>query len=310
LPAAHQTSNYDFVSKRKLWYTISSILIIPCIIFIALGGLKLGIDFTGGSLFELAFEKPPVVSEMRQTLKEIDEEKFSDAIISNMKDDTGQEIISIRSKAIDDREQVAIFDAMKTSFGNFEQIRVEVVGPTIGDELRSKALWATLIVMGMIVLYISFRFSLDYAICGIIALFHDVLFVLGSFAILGKFMGVEIDSLFVTALLSVAGFSIHDTIVTFDRIRENAGDMGRGKSFAEVANDSINQTLHRSINTSITTMFPLLTLSFFGGVTIKYFSLAMLIGILAGAYSSIFVASPLLVSWKQMTRPDTHGSRA
>ena len=310
MPAVHQTTDYQFVSKRKLWYLISAVVIIPCIVFIALGGLKLGIDFTGGSLFELAFEKPPKVSEMRQTLKEIDSEKFSDAQISNLKDDAGDEITSIRSKSIDDLEQVKIFSAIEAKYGKFSQVRVEVVGPTVGEELRSKAIWATLIVMGMIVLYISFRFSLDYAVCGIIALFHDVIVVAGSFAMLGYFRGVEIDSLFVTALLSVAGFSIHDTIVTFDRIRENAGDMGRGKSFAEVANDSINQTLHRSINTSLTTMFPLLTLSFFGGVTIKYFSLAMLIGILAGAYSSIFVASPLLVSWKQISRPDTHGSRA
>jgi preprotein translocase subunit SecF len=298
----HQTTNYDFVSRRKLWYGISMIFIIPALTFFLMGGLKLGIDFTGGSLFELAFKKSPTVAEMRQTLQSVDKEKFSDAQISLMKDDTQQEIISIRSKPIDDKEQVAIFDALKAKMGEFQQVRVEVVGPTVGAELRSKAVWATLFVMGMIVLYISFRFSFDYAMCGIIALAHDVIIVLGAFSMLGYFYNVEVDSLFVTALLTVAGFSIHDTIVTFDRLRENVGDMGRGKSFSQVANESINQTIARSMNTSLTTMFPLLTLTVFGGVTIKYFSLAMLIGIIVGTYSSIFVATSLLVTWRTMTR--------
>ena len=298
----HQTTNYDFVSKRKLWYTISLIMIIPSLVFFLMGGLKLGIDFTGGSLFELAFKKSVTVAEMRKTLQSVDKEKFSDAQISILKDDTQQEIVSIRSKAIDDVEQIAIFDALKAEMGQFEQVRVEVVGPTVGAELRSKAIWATLIVMGMIVLYVSFRFSLDYAVCGIIALFHDAIIVLGVFSMLGMFYNVEIDSLFVTALLTVIGFSIHDTIVTYDRVRENSGDMGRGKTFSQVANDSINQTISRSINTSLTTMFPLLTLTIFGGVTIKYFSLAMLIGIVVGTYSSIFVATSLLVTWRTMTR--------
>ena len=302
MTAVHQTTNYDFVSRSKLWYVISLLVIAPCLAFFLMGGLKLGIDFTGGSLFELDFKKTPTVAEMRATLQSVDKEKFSDVQVSRLKDDTGAEIVSIRSKSVDDKEQVKIFDELESKFGEFSQVRVEVVGPTIGDELRSKAVLATIIVMGMIVLYMSFRFSFDYAICGIIALFHDVIIVLGAFSMVGYFGGVEIDSLFVTALLTVAGFSIHDTIVTFDRIRENAGDMGRGKSFSQVANDSINQTLARSINTSVTTMFPLLTLSIFGGVTIKFFSLAMLIGILAGGYSSIFVASPLLVSLRSLTK--------
>lgn len=298
----HQVLHLDIVSKRKLWYTIALAMVIPSLVFFLMGGLKLGIDFTGGSMFELAFKKPPEVAAMRAELKKINAEKFSDAQITKLSDDTGQEIISIRSKSIDDQEQVATFDALKNQFGEFSQVRVEVVGPTVGAELRSKATWATLIVMGMIVLYVSFRFSLDYALCGIAALFHDVIIVLGVFSALGYFLGVEIDSLFVTALLTVAGFSIHDTIVTFDRVRENAGDMGRGKTFAQVTNDSINQTITRSINTSVTTMFPLLTLTLFGGVTIRYFSLAMLIGIVVGTYSSIFVASPLLVTWREMNR--------
>lgn len=302
MSAVHQTTHYDFMSKRKLWYAISLGMLIPGLIFFFMGGLKLGLDFTGGSLFELAFKKPMTVNAVRETLQATDKEKFSDAQISILKDDTGKEIVAVKSKPVDDREQIKVFDALKKTHGEFEQVRVEVVGPSVGGELTQKAILSTLVVMAMIVLYISFRFSLDYAVCGIIALAHDVMIVVGIFSMLGYFFGVEVDSLFVTAILTVAGFSIHDTIVTFDRVRENSGDMGRGKSFADVANDSINQTLVRSVNTSLTVMFPLFTLTLFGGVTIKYFALAMLIGIMVGVYSSIFVASPMLVDWRTLTR--------
>lgn len=300
-----QTTHYDIISKRKLWYLISVVLLVPGLIFLFMGGLKLGIDFTGGSMFELAFKSPPALSELRTELQKIDKETFSDVQVSELKDPSGKTITSIRSKPVDNKEQVKIFKDFKSKFGDFEQIRVEVVGPTVGNELQSKAIMSTLVVMAMIVLYLSFRFSLDYAICAIICLFHDVMTVLGIFAMMGYFMGTEIDSLFVTAILTVAGFSVHDTIVTFDRIRENAGDMGRGKTFADVANDSINQTIARSMNTSLTTMFPLFCLTFFGGTTIKYFSLAMLLGIIIGTYSSIFVASPLMVTWREIANPSS-----
>ena len=310
MSAVHQVTHIDFVSKRKIWYALSLAMLIPGIIFFMMGGLKLGLDFTGGALFELAFEKPPTVSAVRETLQTSLPEKFSDAQVAALQDDSGQAIISVKSKPIDNLEQVKVFDALKKNHGTFQQVRVEVVGPSVGGELTQKAILSTIVVMGMIVLYISIRFSFDYAATGIIALAHDVMIVVGIFAMLGHFFGIEVDSLFVTAILTVAGFSIHDTIVTFDRVRENAGDMGRGKIFAEVANDSINQTLARSINTSLTVMFPLFTLTFFGGVTIKYFAMAMLIGIICGVYSSIFVASPLLVDWRAITKPSTRGRRA
>ena len=303
-------THYDIISKRGLWFAISIILLVPGTIFLLLGGLKYGLDFTGGSSFELAFRKPPVITQLRQDLQTIDKETFSDVHITEQKDPAGKTITAIRSKAINNKEQVHIFKELTSKYGDFEQVRVEVVGPTVGDELKSKSIWATLIVMGMIVLYLSFRFSLDYAVCAVVCIFHDVLTVLGIFAILGYFMGVEIDSLFVTAILTVAGFSVHDTIVTFDRIRENAGDMGRGKTFAQVANDSINQTIVRSMNTSLTVMFPLFCLTLFGGSTIHYFSLAMLLGIVIGTYSSIFVASPLLVTWREIASPTHRGKAA
>lgn len=310
MSAIHQTTHYDFLSKRKIWYAISLAMLIPGMIVFFMGGLKLGLDFTGGSLFELAFKTPPGITQVRETLQATLPEKFSDAQIASLKDDAGQEIISVKSKPIDNLEQVKTFDALKKKFGEFQQVRVEVVGPSVGGELTQKAIMSTIVVMAIIVVYISIRFSFDYAICGIIALAHDVLIVIGIFAILGKYFGIEVDSLFVTAVLTVAGFSIHDTIVTFDRVRENVGDTGRGRTFAEIANDSINQTLARSINTSLTVMFPLFTLTFFGGVTIKYFAMAMLIGIFCGVYSSIFVANPLLVDWRHLVNPSSRGRRA
>ena len=148
----HQTTNYDFVSKRKLWYAISMVFIIPSLAFFLMGGLKMGIDFTGGSLFELAFKKTPTVAQMRTALQTVDKEKFSDAQVSLLTDDTQQEIVSIRSKSIDDKEQVALFAEIEKEMGEFEQVRVEVVGPTVGAELREKAAWATGCVMLMIVL--------------------------------------------------------------------------------------------------------------------------------------------------------------
>jgi preprotein translocase subunit SecF len=299
---AHKTSfDLKVIPHRKLWFAISAAMMVPAIIFLLMGGLKPGLDFTGGSMLELAFKKVPAVSDMRTELQSFDKERFSDVVVTKLQNPDSSEYISIRSKPIDNNEQVKVFEALKGKFGEFEVQRVEVVGPTIGAELTQKATLSTLVVMAVIVIYLTFRFKFDYALCAIIALIHDVVLVLGSFAALGYFMGVEVDSLFVTALLTVAGFSVHDTIVTYDRIRENAGDMGRGKTFEEVANDSINQTAVRSLNTSITTMFPLFCLTVLGGETIRYFALAMFIGIVLGTFSSIFLASPLLVVVRQMT---------
>lgn len=289
------------ISHRNLWFTISAAMMIPAIIFLLMGGLKPGLDFTGGSMLELAFKKTPVVSDVRTELQTFDAEKFSDVVITTLKNPDGTEYVSVRSKPVDNNEQVKVFDLIKQKFGDFEVQRVEVVGSTIGNELTQKAALATLVISIVIIFYLSIRFKFDYAFCAVVALAHDVILLLGSWAILGYFVGIEIDSLFITALLTTAGFSVHDTIVTYDRIRENAGDMGRGKSFEEIANDSINQTAVRSLNTSITNLLPLLTLTLLGGETIRYFALAMLIGTVFGTFSSIFLASPLLVVVRQMT---------
>jgi preprotein translocase subunit SecF len=199
---------------------------------------------------------------------------------------------------------------LRSKLGDFKVLSVDKVSATIGPELLQSGLVAMLITFGMMVAYISYRFKFDYAICAIVALVHDVLALCGIFAILGLAIGTEVDSLFISAILTVIGFSVHDTIVVFDRIRENAKYVGskasdpvRGdykKTFGDVANDSVNQTLARSIYTSLTVIITLTALYLLGGVTTRDFVLAMLIGVISGTYSSIFNASCLLVVWREM----------
>lgn len=306
----YNTFDYKIIPHRKIWLTFSAAMLIPAIVFILIGGLKLGIDFTGGSLMELHFTKSVSVTTLKAELNTFDKDKFHDALVTVMKDPSGTEIMSIRSKSIDNNEQVKLFKDLKTKLGEFQQVRVEVVGPTMGSELKSKAIWSTLLVMGMIVIYLSIRFNFDYAACAIIALSHDVIILIGIFAGLGYINGLEIDSLFVTAVLTVAGFSVHDTIVVFDRIRENFAHMAKGKTFEDIANDSTNQTFERSVNTSVTVMIPLFFLVVLGGPSIRYFSLAMFLGILLGTYSSIFVATPFLVVWRNFAGRDQYGKRS
>lgn len=285
---------YDIIKLKNLWLGISATFMIISVIVIALGWLKPGLDFMGGTLFELEFHKPVKVAEVRDILNGIDAAQYGDAKIQPT-----EGTLSVRTKPIDNMQQTVLFDTLKAKLGEFETLRVEVVGPTIGAELfKNSAIGFALVFVGIIG-YISFRFRYDYAICAIAALAHDVLFLVGFFAILGKFWGTEIDSLFVTAALAVASFSINDTIVIYDRIRENIRRSKRGTPFAEIANDSVNQTLARSVNTSVTTLITLTFLFFFGGVTIRDFVLAMIIGIAIGTYSSIFVASPLMVMWRE-----------
>jgi preprotein translocase subunit SecF len=218
----------------------------------------------------------------------------------------------MRTKAIDDENQKKQLDQKLTSeLGPFTMLSQDKVSATVGPELLSAGLVALLITFCMMVAYISYRFMFDYAICAIAALVHDVLALCGIFALLGLFLGTEVDSLFISAILTVIGFSVHDTIVVFDRIRENAKFVGsKGvnpvsgeeyrKTFGDVANDSVNQTLARSIYTSLTVIITLTCLYLLGGVTTRDFVLAMLIGIISGTYSSIFNASALLVWWREI----------
>lgn len=286
--------------KFKVWYLIFSLFIIlPGLYFLATSGLKLGIDFTGGALLEYKFEKSINVDDLRG---EISTQGIEVGQITPSSDNT----YIIRTKPVEQGKIGNLKTVLSEKFGTIEERRIEFVGPVIGNELRQKALIALILAAAAIVLYIAFSFrkvpkpvaSWRFGITAVVALVHDVLVVVGIFAMLGKFLGVEVDTLFVTALMTVIGFSVHDTIVVFDRIRENL-TKHLGKKFIDVANLSIVQTLGRSLNTSLTVVFVLLAMLLFGGETIRWFVVALLVGIISGTYSSIFNATALLVWWEE-----------
>ncbi|MDI3547686.1 MAG: preprotein translocase subunit SecF [Halanaerobiales bacterium] len=280
----------DILGKRKIWYTISLIVIIIGLVFLLFKGLNFGIDFQGGTLLEFKFAQQVSNEEVRKILSEIG--IAEDAKIQQSAQQ-GIYGVLIRAKELSPEQIVKIEEALKEAYPSTEMLRTDMVGPLIGKELRAKALWAMLIASLAIIAYISIRFEFRFAIVAIIALLHDVMITIGLFAIMGK----EINTPFVAALLTIVGYSINDTIVIFDRIRENMKLMRR-TPFIELANKAVLDTLPRSINTSLTTLITILAIYFFGGASIKTFMLALFIGVFAGTYSSIFIASPLLVSWQ------------
>jgi preprotein translocase subunit SecF len=255
----------------------------------------LGIDFTGGSLLEIKFADNVLDN---QAIKN----KLAPLNLGDINvQPTAEKSVILRTKDIDEPTHQKVLKAL----GNVEEQRFESVGPVVGSELKSRAFYAIALTMLAIVLYIAWAFrkvsrpiaSWKYGVATLVALVHDVIIPVGFFSILGHFMGVEIDLLFVTAVLTILGFSVHDTIVVFDRIRENLRRGGSG-DFEATVDKSIHQTLTRSINTSLTVLLTLLAVYIFGGETIKYFALALLVGIIFGTYSSIFIASPVLVVWE------------
>lgn len=286
--------------RFKVYYFIFSLLIIlPGLYFLITSGLKLGIDFTGGALLEYRIQSTVDSEQLR---KVISGEEVEVGQITKSGDNT----YIIRTKPLDQQKINVIKENLTEKFGPVEERRQEFVGPVIGKELTQKSGWALVLASITIVLYIAFSFrkvpkpasSLRFGIAAIVALLHDVLLVVGVFAILGKFLGVEVDTLFVTALLTIIGFSVHDTIVVFDRIRENLLK-NIGRKFIDVANISVVQTIGRSLNTSLTVVFVLVALLLFGGETIRWFVVALLVGIISGTYSSIFNATALLVWWEE-----------
>ncbi len=280
----------DILGKRKIWYSISLTIIIIGLLFTAFKGLNFGIDFNGGTLLEFKFDSMVTNEEARTALSKID---FAQDAVIQQSEEGGINGILIRIKQLTPKQIVDIEEALIAEYPSTETLRTDIVGPVIGQELRIKALWALLLASIAIIIYISIRFEFRFAIVAIITLLHDVLITIGLFAILGR----EINTPFVAALLTIIGYSINDTIVIFDRIRENMKLMQR-TPFIELANKAVVDTLPRSINTSLTTLITILAIYFFGGASIKTFMLALFIGMFAGTYSSIFVASPLLVSWK------------
>jgi len=293
----------NIIKYKNYFFTLSLLVMLPGIFAIFAWGLNLGIDFTGGTLWEVKFiEKKEEVN--RQTFQNFLNENGAEVSTASQTSDNS---ILVRTKLTEEAKINEIKTKVQEKYGSFEDVRFETVGPTISKELTQKALLAVSVSILAIVTYMSWAFrkipkptsSVAFGLATIAALVHDVIVVVGIFAILGHFFGIEIDSLFITALLTIIGFSVHDTIVVFDRIRENLIKHS-DKSFESVVNHSILQTLGRSLNTSLTAVFVLVALLLFGGDSIKNFVLALLIGMISGTYSSIFNATPLLVVWQNL----------
>lgn len=297
---------YKIISNRKIWLSISGVLVTTALVFLALWGLNFGIDFTGGSLLEIKFNNFETnTSEIKSQLSELDISSLSvqvtenDSYILKFKDDNE----GAHKEVLESLELLLI-----DSESSLEELRYDSVGPSIGEELKTKSINAIILVLIIIVLYIALVFkkvskpvaSWKYGIAAIIALFHDVLITLGVFAILGHVMNLEINTPFVAAILTVLGYSVNDTIIVFDRIRENLPKSN--DNFSTTVNDSVNQTITRSINTSLTTLLVLVAILIWGGANIQEFILALAIGIFIGTYSSIFLASPILVVWEKLSK--------
>lgn len=286
----------NIIGKRKIWYLISLATIILGVLFLSIYQVQFGIDFTGGTILELRGGgiKTEIVN---QVAKEVGVEN---PISTPTSDDT----ILIRAKSIDEKKKQEVVDKLKDRVGEVSEVRFETVGPTISKELTKKAILSVVLASVAIILYIAWAFrrvskpvkSWVYGAIAVLALLHDLVVTTGLFAIASRFFGYEVDSLFITALLTVMGFSIHDTIVVFDRTRENLR-LHPQLSFEEVVNESVVQTFARSLSTSLTVLLTLSALFLLGGETIRGFVYTLFVGIFVGTYSSIFIASPALVTW-------------
>ncbi len=293
----------NIIQKKWLWFGLSAVLIIPGIIAWSVWGMKVGVDFKSGSVIEYKGSTELTIDKVKNAIESID---LQNKIISM----TGDGGFVLKTDALSDEQHQNLTNTINTNLPGTVEKSYTSVGPTIGKDQTSKAVWRVIIASLAIIFYIAFAFrkvpkptsSWRFGVCAVVALLHDLLFVMGMFAILGHYYDfVEVDSLTVTALLTIMGFSVHDTIVVFDRIRENLR-LNPGGNFETIANASVVQTIARSLNTSLTVLIVLLALFLLGGESTKGFTLALLIGITVGTYSSIFNATPLLVVWQNATK--------
>jgi preprotein translocase subunit SecF len=295
----------NLIKYRYLYFGISLLIIIPGVLALIFWGLPLGIDFTGGSLLEVKFAsgQPPTIAQVEALYNGMSTPQLN---ISNpLVQPIGTDSLSINSKEINDSLKSQIVTALKDQYGNGQDVVITnftQVSAVIGKEVAIRAAGAVALASLAILIYITIAFrkvpnSFRYGTAAIIATIHDILVTVGAEAILGHFLGWQADALFLTALLTIIGFSVHDDIVVFDRIRENS-NLYRRIDFTTIVNHSIVQTLDRSINTQLTVMITLLALALFGGVTIRHFVVILLVGVFSGTYSSIFNASPVLVVWE------------
>jgi preprotein translocase subunit SecF len=298
----------NITKTRGLWWTISSLAILSSIIAMIISYTQLnaplrpGLDFIGGTRLQVErdcsiagnCDRPIEVTQVREVL---DAQGLTGSSIQLLGEN--KQILSVRTQNLDVNARTELQQALSSKIGQFDPktLQIDSVGPTIGQELFSSGLLALIVSFFGIIVYLSVRFQFDYAFFAIVALFHDVLVTCGVFAVLGLVAGVEVDSLFLVSLLTIVGFSVNDTVVIYDRIRETMAN-NPNDSIDQIVDDAVNQTLARSINTTLTTVLPLVAIFLFGGATLKYFALALIIGFIAGAYSSIFVASTLLGWWR------------
>ena len=294
---------FNLMKYKYLFFAVSLLVILPGVFSLVRFGLRLSIDFTGGTILELSnpkFNSSDTFAKVKSTFG-------SEGIEIASVQKTGAGTYIFHTKSIDAAKKNQLMSVVNKNFGKTVEERFDTVGPVIGAELTRKAILAVVLASAAIIAYIAYAFRQvpkpyspwKFGVTAVVALLHDVLVVTGIFSLLGHFFGVEIDALFVTALLTVIGFSVHDTIVVYDRIRENLAKESAKVSFVDIVNESLVETLGRSLTTSLTVVFTLLALILFGGESIRWFVVALLVGIVSGTYSSIFNASPLLVLWEQ-----------
>ncbi|MBI2475160.1 protein translocase subunit SecF [Candidatus Uhrbacteria bacterium] len=290
------------IKNRNYWFFLSGFLVVASLVLIVYPGLKYGVDFTGGSLIEIKFDQPVSVGAMKQTF---DDAGYKDATIQT----SGENGFLIRTQMLSEDEHQSVLGAIKTAHGNLTELSFESVGPVIGSELRRTATIGVILTLILIGLYVAWAFrkvsepvaSWKYATITVLTAFHDVVIMIGAFALFGVWFGWEVGAAIIAAALTVLGYSINDTIVVFDRTRENL--LRRtAHTLSETVEMSIEQTLLRSLNTSLTTILALIAIFIFGGDSTQPFALALIIGITVGTYSSIFLASPLLVVWEKMKK--------
>lgn len=289
-------ARFDIIGKRKIWYAISSLLIIASLFFMVTRGFNMGIDFTGGTIMDLRFEKAVNINDVRVVLNEYNLSNSTIQLSGENSSSTESENVMIRTVDLEEQERKEVMAALTDKLGSYQVLREEKVGATMGTELIMNAVYATIISWLLIIAYVSYRFEFKFGISAVLGLAHNVIIVLGAFALTQR----QIDSSFVAALLTIIGYSINDTIVIFDRIRENLKlHFRKNGDIVELVNTSIYQTMTRSIYTVSTVLFATFALYFFGGDTTKDFAFALLIGFFCGAYTSIFIASPLWVTFRR-----------
>lgn len=281
---------FDFMGKRRLAFAVSAVMLLVSIASLLIQGLNLGLDFTGGTLVEVRYATAPALDGVRQILEAAG---FQDVAVQTFGAST--EVLVRLQQAFEAGVGDRVVELLARDGARVELVRAEFVGAQVGDQLRDKGGMGMLVALGIVMLYVAFRFQYKFAIGALLALIHDVIIVVGAFSL----FGFEFDLTVLAAVLAVIGYSLNDTIVVFDRIRENLKAFRR-EGYEEVVNRSINETLSRTLLTSLTTMIVVLALFFLGGEVIHDFAFALLVGVAVGTYSSVFVASPVLVFWQRL----------